>query len=769
MDRYAKNISKTMGVASHLLNYSLVMAVTMILFAGCGGGGGGSSSNSGSGTGTGSHTTNGIMGTTECYNCHADGMILSAAGEAKRGGDTVKAYSSTSNNTIFSSWLYGPHGNYEGMYHADHGTSNEGFPSHAYNGLSSDQACIDCHDYGNDGLGFENYYVSTGRSYLGIVNRPVVGCESCHGSGANHFAAGGITSVPGSAACGKCHDAGVGQAADHATLLPEENRVYEDYLASPHGNSINTPHYVTGSTTDVKGSCSRCHTDEGGRLYKDMQGGHDALAAALAANPAVVNANSIQCHTCHDAHDPDQLLQPAVTGLSSEYQTCINCHQDADGYHGENSAYSWSGFSVGVGTFNSGRIIYDTHLKDDNTTPEIEGYNVDPSNSRVCRDCHNVHAVDNTINNDWADSAHGGHILSTIDTNGNASVTDTEGAAWVHYDFKGPSRQACQRCHTSTGFKNFSADPAAYDPANNDFSYLTGEQREMLYCWACHTDSAGGLRDPGVFANVSPYSEPAARIAAVPDLSGSNICMSCHSARQSGQSAVKDKDFATEIAGMHFGNITSHYLAAGGVMFRTVGYEYAGMDYSNVVYFAHDKIGTAAGTGIGENGPCVSCHMKNADGHKFVNVTKDGSGDVTAIPSWSQICSNCHVSEANLVTTLNTLETGFDAALSAITAQLATKGIYYNPASGYPYVFSSPTVQHFGTAFTAWPDMDTLGATYNLDMLSHLPGAYVHNNQYVRKLIYDSIDFLDDGAHNKSVEATLGGAGDAYDYLGGTR
>jgi hypothetical protein len=61
-----------------------------------------------------------------------------------------------------------------------------------------------------------------------------------------------------------------------------------------------------------------------------------------------------------------------------------------------------------------------------------------------------------------------------------------------------------------------------------------------------------------------------------------------------------------------------------------------------------------------------------------------------------------------------------------------------------------------------------MGAAFNYNLLLHEPGAYVHNLQYTRKLIYDSIDFLDDGLLNGSVESTLG-PGAAYDFLAGAR
>ncbi|MCK4910918.1 MAG: hypothetical protein KAR83_04725, partial [Thermodesulfovibrionales bacterium] len=70
-------------------------------------------------------------------------------------------------------------------------------------------------------------------------------------------------------------------------------------------------------------------------------------------------------------------------------------------------------------------------------------------------------------------------------------------------------------------------------------------------------------------------------------------------------------------------------------------------------------------------------------------------------------------------------------------------------------------------AFTAWPDLATLGAAYNLALLDHEPGAYVHNSKYTRMLIFDSIDFLEDGVGimNGIVNSAYVGNSVAYDYL----
>ncbi|HIJ95726.1 MAG TPA: hypothetical protein HPP94_08320 [Desulfuromonadales bacterium] len=45
----------------------------------------------------------------------------------------------------------------------------------------------------------------------------------------------------------------------------------------------------------------------------------------------------------------------------------------------------------------------------------------------------------------------------------------------------------------------------------------------------------------------------------------------------------------------------------------------------------------------------------------------------------------------------------------------------------------------------------TMGSVYNFYMLYYDPGAFAHNRRYVKRLIFDSMDWLDDGTLNKSV------------------
>lgn len=767
------------------------------------------------------------VGLTECFGCHADGanptgtIVFGDSAAALGNGD---------------GWLGGPHGNNETIDLATHeqidlSPDNEGFPPFGYHGLGESPECsAKCHDPLGEGRLLADFSSDFGVDVLGAADRPVVGCESCHGSGAEHFGVGPMESAsPGPEICGQCHSA----EFDHNEHHPEGDNIYEDYRASVHNSSINENNLVNSTIPDlgVKAACSKCHTDEGAKLYKDASG--DGIND-LFAEPPLLEATDVQCRTCHDAHNPSKLLFENTTdGLgnvvsSGEYDTCTNCHQPAAGFHGEDSGHSWGddtvnpGHEVGIGNFDSDEIIYDTHF-DNPDTPHIEGYVLDMASDRACRGCHNPHSSDITVNEQWASSAHGGHILEVkeaafANTAGSyaealailngahsyGSVTEAEGPAWVHYDFK--TRSSCARCHTSTGFRNFASDPLGYAPANNVFT-ASGEQREMLYCWACHSSNAGDLRDsfeaggddlPLLFVNTAPYSEPVGRIGAVGDLGGSNLCVACHSGRASG-AVIAGKSSAI-FNDTSFTN--SHYVAASGTLFRTIGYEHRTASYyDNVTYFLHDRIGTSYIPSTGSNGPCVGCHMGSGEGHTFEPVALDATGQIVDIETYDETCSVCHGGKSGLVGDLNFLRDGFEAALDVLEAELAGKGIFFAPS--HPYFYNSPAFdpayeetgscsknlpvknwQTGGTSIFTWDAVEeecvssvlvegtagtgpaNMGAAFNFNMLLHEPGAYVHNGLYARRLIFDSLDWLDNG----TIDGTIAIANTtAAEYLGLSR
>ncbi len=226
---------------------------------------------------------------------------------------------------------------------------------------------------------------------------------------------------------------------------------------------------------------------------------------------------------------------------------------------------------------------------------------------------------------------------------------------------------------------NFLTNPATYDYKKNDFSHLAGwvpasagkattpsPQQEVLYCWGCHSNAGtGALRNPG--ALTFTYTNKAT--VTYPDISGSNVCMACHTGRETGDSIKNDPD-ADGIRSF----LNSHYLAAGGQLFGTTGYEYAGLSYANPSFFAHDKIGSSAAPGTGSNGPCAGCHMSTPNSHSFTNVTKDAAGAITAITSTA--CAACHTGNFTLTPAKLTEEDEeYKAAIAASRAVMASKGL----------------------------------------------------------------------------------------------
>jgi len=567
--------------------------------------------------------TNGALSNTvglgECFSCHRDGAnpgVLNAVmgDSAGKNGWINSAHANFNNSTYF------------------------GDPDLV------GSCSTNCHDT----LGIGNGIASEGIDEIGAFNRPVVGCEDCHGPGAEHFGAGPITR-PGADKCLGCHE-----------------------LISLIDNSmISTPTHLGGIGLAVNG-------------------------------PALI---------INDTH----FAQPGV-------------------FNGSNGA----------------------------NTANIAGYSMDFSDPDACNNCHNPHS-DNEINKQWAASGH--------------AATDAP-KAWAHYNWS--DRGSCQRCHTTSGhvalatdMTNGSATAGLFPipaPLTNDPAWMP----EMLQCRGCHTSSYGTLRAQGSLDLTRLYNAPAGRVAEAPD-TASNLCIACHSGSGSGHE-IQEQNTDASIYGSNFGGFNSHYLAAGGILLRTIGYEYSGRIYESASNFEHNIIGTGAAPGTGSNGPCIGCHMRTPESHSLDPVIKDSGGTITDVPAYEKTCSNCHTGpEQVLIDELNHQEHGYQAALDVLQSTLETGGgagydpIFYKGAYPYIYNAASPPPGPAGW-YTQFQDLDVLGAAFNLVMLRHEPGAFVHNRIYTKKLIYDSIDYADNTLIDNSVETTIGFSNiPALIYLSGTR
>jgi hypothetical protein len=408
-----------------------------------------------------------------------------------------------------------------------------------------------------------------------------------------------------------------------------------------------------------------------------------------------------------------------------------------------------------------------------------------------------VGAADTTTNYPAVDAA-GAAITITRVT--------SAGDAWGHYQWErtlnaagASDRGTCQRCHTATGASNYLSSPATYDYKNNDFSHLTGwvkasagkattpsPQQEVLYCWGCHSNAGtGALRNPGAVTAEYKFNGV---LAQFPDVAASNVCITCHAGLQSGEAITA----LTNLTNAAF--INPHYIASAGLMYvkdgfidfidrntvigtSTYGKSLISDADGGALTSTHRRLGTTAINGdshnpaaftpgnFDKNGPCVTCHVQ------ATGQPKRGSSHLFGI-DWSafnEVCIKCHSEEGGVPLTAANFQHLFieeqavpfqDALALGFDLLLKKFNISYNQAV-YPYFYDlklGPTaaVRDWtrGGALSTADAKKLMGACFNLGLLKREPAAYVHARTYARRLLYDTIDFLDNGKIDMSVGAT---------------
>ncbi len=638
--------------------------------------------------------------------------------------------------------------------------------------LEVEEAGCTCHDPIGAGATVEPYLATSVIPADGLA---AVTCEDCHGAGGEHWGVGPISvAKPGADVCGKCHD-----VFDDTNDAAGSHRLYHQEGQGIYTNFVGSSHWVEGQVEHAESVCVKCHSDEGARLYKEYM---TTAQLALAVLPEG-ELSPLQCRTCHDPHNAGGLLKEGTSSYTAQYLTCTNCHGrddvevDALLYH-SNRYY---------------RVIDDSHYDIPSTLGTIEGYILDrKSDSHVCLDCHDVHkdpsAIGNysattTINQQWARSGHAGFIgqakalaasagpsrTTTVTKNIRLAGATADGGAgpFVEDPFTAIAEKSCARCHTSSGAALYLFSPSTYSANQNSLYTTTGPagalknmtgtsiaaggntitaiQRELIYCWACHANNSGALRDPGPVTVDYKQTSSVPVTVTFPDLPGSNGCVACHSSRKAGL-AFKDN---ADIDWSNRSFINPHYLGAAGILFVETGYPFYGTEqYRNPSYFAHDIAGVSRTTGIGTSGPCVACHMTAATSHLFSPVAKDGSGVITTITAPTCNTAACHGGHGNITAAeLEENLEGMEASLDVLQGLLESAGFWYS--EGYPYWFTDGT---YSTSVTNWGSEENHGAAFNLKLIKADPGAYAHNRIYTKRLLFDAIDYMEDGTRDGTAD-----------------
>lgn len=540
------------------------------------------------------------------------------------------------------------------------------------------------------------------------------------------------------------------------------------------------------------------------------------------------------CATCHGGTSSQPVKNPDAAGK------CYKCHDDFTSAGAGKLALDLrhvSGTKFAVMT--SGVLV--NHL-------DSAGYAVlrGTQYASKCNWCHNPHNNNLTPQHrEWAESGHG----------------DPSAAPFEYYDFKTrgtvgsttatSTATDCVRCHTATGYINYvtsnftdispwgayrnSDGTLKIDPASKSYVPISN-QKQVLYCNVCHDLKNNNLVNGSAYAyarrkvpqvtayynysvnvqgtkirlNATKETQYPGIVARFDNLETSNMCMVCHVGKESGDTLqalgaelAAISSTATDTLFKNVSFINSHYLTAGATIFRKSGYEFAGRTYDDDPAYKHKSIGTANSFGTGNDGPCVTCHVKegapSASRHSFLPIERGSNGGTPLEQSITKIlspyCANCHSSGSGsnfdgTAASLDGVKDHYRATLEVLkTAFIQFRSMYF--AEAHPYFFATPydpnyvessatvhcsrnvavknwltgagaytwnatkkscTTPTNGTATTGEMNM---GAAFNFNVLYHDYGAFAHNSRYVKRLLYDSLDAIDDGALNYSVRQTL--------------
>ncbi|HEX9019720.1 MAG TPA: hypothetical protein VF903_00505 [Nitrospirota bacterium] len=572
--------------------------------------------------------------------------------------------------------------------------------------------------------------------------------------------------------CIACHTA-VGSVETAEWLLSKHANL------DPGGTLYSAGAPTIGQVLAGGAACRACHDPNG-----------DSANITAARTIGYVARPVIGCEACHGpgslhsgsgpisllsgTYDSNTVYSVGTASVSGQFLMCTTCHQllDSSGTTTiANPAHLTTPSPAGAKY-----VITDTHFAtpgnfsgaNNANVNDITGYAMDYASQTVCTDCHNPHK-NADINKAWANSDHADKLAAD---------------AWAHYNWTcdaancGGSfgdRATCQRCHTATGFAAYADSLGSgnaalagkiWTGAQPPLAYNANFKPEMLECRGCHTDNRGHLRNPRAYQ--ASYKIPVGGFPSnfpinanvlyqYPDVYASNVCMPCHTGRGSGK-AVQNLNTG-QTATVDFSNMgfpDGHYLTGGGTMFKGTPYEYAGRGYPDPATFMHNRIGTPAAPGTGTKGPCIGCHMDRTGmpgNHLFEPISAESGALVVT----SEVCFTCHAgSSVAFGAVVQTEKDNYGFALQALEYQLLVSSPSYSFTTAYPY-FSNTNWLIFGDTDKSGNSggKNTMGAAFNFSMLYHEPGAYVHNSRYVKRIIYDSLDWLDDGQMNYSVGGTI--------------
>jgi hypothetical protein len=625
---------------------------------------------------------------------------------------------------------------------------------------------------------------------IGTLNGATSGpCAGCHNlNSANHsWEAVDANGAPtNSALCSQCHVSNFNVDAAKEKFL--NNKVLTVQILNNYGRKV-----TLGTTGSIGFTNMTGNWGPGGKLFGEMQNlsmfNNDA--GAFAHNPGYAA----------------QIMKSAIEQVTGK--AAATAIAEVTSLTVANAALTGAvTIDQAKAEFTSTLTLSEKHVATSGTYRTQYTLTGSTGSSPVtCGSCHNP-AGETTLQAEarvaWAESGHG-ETTALPWQPGSTHLWRNAGYAASYAD--AASGSDCVRCHTPEGFAQFVG--SNFTNVNPVASAADAAITSPLNCNACHVNPINATTDRRVvpqvtiYYNISTAGVQKTHLAATfPNVGESNMCISCHAGRVSGAALADAGNKGFNFTTNGFQN--SHYMAAAGMMYVKSGFtafapantvvagtsdsygqtltaetdntvNTAGTTVVGKLTSTHRKLGTTAIRGdshntsffvagnLDTNGPCVTCHLQ---GYTNAGDKRPGAGHSLEIDSaaWNQVCNNCHAAEAGFAANGTPLlveeqKEPFDAAMGILKSLVQTKLNCEFDSTTYPYFFKAGLAHTSANAFKAFGNVKNEGAAFNLNLLAREPFAYVHARTYTRRLIYDTIDYLDDNTMNQSVSSYLAASG----------
>ena len=306
---------------------------------------------------------------------------------------------------------------------------------------------------------------------------------------------------------------------------------------------------------------------------------------------------------------------------------------------------------------------------------------------------------------------------------------DSEAEAFIHWNDTEPQEipTECAKCHSRPGFIDFLGVDGT--TANQvDSPAMTGT---TITCFVCHNE---------VIDDITSVEFPSG--AKVRMLGPEVRCVLCHQGRASTRTVddalIELELFEPDVPTAELNFINSHSTSAATPFGSEVqgAYQYAGKTYSGLFkrgddFFACTRCHNQHSLEINSDS-CAECHTLDGTEPRDIRVdTTDYDGDGNNVEGIAYEISSMH-----------------DALYDAIRS-------YANQVSGTPIVYDITTYPYFfidtngngvldaeenlsENSYNAWTPR-LLKAAYNYNYVTHDPGAFAHNSDYILQVLYDSL------------------------------